>query len=327
LSSRKPITRLFNKWPAKMISFALAMMVFAFHRLSTLTTRMLSVPLVVETSSALVPASPYPQSVRINIRGEDNSIRAISDNDIEAFVDFRRQETEGFYRAPIQIRKKGSALGVEPLEVSVKPLEIFLQLDVRTSQTITVVADIQGKVASGFDFVDHSVSPGEIVVSGPMGILENLQEIKTEPIVLDGRRSDFSIEVSVAKDNPFLSFRGNGMVEFQGRILPSVPVRNIDDIPIVISGLDPRFEMESVNASGSIRFEGNFSQIDTFSPAPGLLSVDCSGISAAGTYSLPIVANLPIGLFLIRQEPEELVVVVTRIEEEVTEAEEVPLED
>lgn len=316
MSSRKPIMGLFNNWPAKMLSVAIALMLFVFHRMSTLATRTLSAPLIIETSSMLVPASPYPQNVRINMRGEDDSIRAILDGDIEAFADFRKYEAEGYYRAPIQIRKKGSALGVEPLEISVNPLEVVLQLDIRGSQTIPVVADIQGKVASGFDFVDHTVSPAEIVVSGPMGVLENLLEIKTEPIVLDGRRSDFTIEVSIAKDNPFLSFRGNGMVEFQGRILPSVPVRNIDNIPIAPAGLNPRFKIESGGITGSVRLEGSYYQIDAFSPEHGLLSVDCSRISATGTYTLPVVVDLPAGLFLIRQEPEELVVVVTLVEGE-----------
>ena len=325
MSSRKPSIRLFNNWPAKVISIALALILFVFHRMSTLTTRSLSVPLVVETSSALVPSSSYPQSVRIQIRGEDDSIKSISDGDIEAVADFRKYEAKGLYRAPIQIRKKGSALSIEPLEVSVTPLEISIYLDNMISKTIPITADIRGMVAPGFDFVEHTISPVEIVVSGPMSILEDVMEIKTDPINLDGRRSDFGLEVYITKDNPFLMFRGSGMVEFQGFIRPSVPVRDIEGIPIAFAALGPSFHADLSGKTGSIRLEGNHAQLDTFSPAAGLLSVDCSRISEPGTYRLPVKVDLPIGLFLIRQDPEEMTVVVT-LREEGREAEGIPLE-
>jgi len=323
LNSRKPIIRLFNNWPAKMLSIALALILFVFHRMSTLATRTFSIPLALETSSTLVPSSLYPQSVRITMRGEDDSIRAIADGDIEAFVDFRRHETEGYYRAPVQIRKKGSAIGVEPLEISVNPMEVSVQLDIRINKTLPVSADISGKVATGFDLIDYAISPQEIVVSGPVGILEDLLELRTEPVELDGRRSDFNIEVNISRDNPFLTFRGSGMVEFQGLIRPSVPVRNIEDIPIALTRLDPRFEANLGGITGSIRLEGDYSQLDNFIPGPLFLSVDCSRIAGPGSYTLPIRADVPFGLFLIRSEPEELNIVITLKEEALEE--EVPL--
>ena len=317
MNIRKLIIRLLNNWPAKVLSIALALILFVFHRMSTLATRTLSVPLVVEASSSLVLASSYPQNVRITMRGEDESIKVISEGDIEAFVDFHRYEAEGFYRAPVQIRKRGSALGVEPLEISVNPMEISVQLDVRISKALPIQADIRGKVASGFDLVEYAVFPQEIEVSGPMGVLENVMEVRTDPVELEGRRSDFNIEVNIARDNPFLTFRGNGMVEFQGVIRPSVPVRNIEGIPIVLAGLDPRFEANPGGRTGSVRLEGNYALLDNFSPGPGFLSVDCSGLLGPGTYVLPVRADLPSGLSLARSEPGELSVVVTLREEEV----------
>jgi YbbR domain-containing protein len=303
---------LLHNWPAKMLSIAIALMLFVFHRMSTLATRTISVPLLVETASALVPASAYPQNVRITMRGEDDSIRVISDSDIEAFVDLRRHEAEGFYRAPIQIRKGGTALGVEPLELSINPMEISVRLDIRASKTLPVLADIRGKVASGFDLIDYSVSPEEIIVSGPVGVLEDMIEMRTVPVDLDGRRNDFNIEVNISRDNPFLVFRGSGMVEFQGIVRPSVPVRNIEGIPIVFARLDPRFEAHSSERIASVRLEGNYSLLDDFIPGPGFLSVDCSELLEPGTYVLPVRADLPFGLFLVRSEPENLSIVVTR---------------
>ena len=271
-----------------------------------MTTRPLSVPLAVETHSTLVPASAYPQNIRIQLRGEDDGIKSIAENDVEAFVDFSRYETRGTYRVPVQIRKKGTALNVEPLEISVNPLEVSIMLDQKINKTLTVTADVRGKVAAGFDLVSHSISPQEIVVSGPMGILENLLEIRTDPIDLDGRRSDFNVEVNIAKEYPFLAFRGNGIALFQGVVRPSVPVLNIEGIPIAIEGLNFRFGADIGGRTGSVRLEGGQFLLDGFIPDAGFLSIDCSALTQPGTYTLPVKFRLPDGIFLIRGEPEEL---------------------
>ena len=218
MNSRQFIVKITENWPAKVLSIALALILFVFHRMSTMATRTFSAPLVIETSSVLVVASSYPQNVRIQLRGEDNGVKSIADGDIEAYVDFSRHDVGGFYRAPVHVRRKGNALDVEPLEISVTPLEVSVRLDIRINKTLPLMADIHGEAASGFDLVSHSIFPMEIIVSGPASILENLSEIKTYPIDLDGRRGDFSVEVNIANPSPFLALRGSGMAEFHGLI-------------------------------------------------------------------------------------------------------------
>ena len=128
MNIRKLLIKLVENWPAKVLSVALALILFVFHQMSITATRSLSIPLNIETSSSLVPVWPYPQNVRVQLRGEDESIRTITDGDIEAFVDFSRYETEGDYSALVQIRKKGTSLGIEPLEISVTPIEVSVSL-------------------------------------------------------------------------------------------------------------------------------------------------------------------------------------------------------
>ncbi|MDR0316088.1 MAG: hypothetical protein LBH97_04225 [Treponema sp.] len=129
MNIRKLLTRAVENWPAKVLSIALAFIIFIFHRMNTLETRFFSIPLSVETSSTLIPAGDYPQIIRVSLRGDTGSIYTISEGDIEVYIDLTKYENEGLYRAPVQIRKKGNALGVEPLEISVEPMEISLRLD------------------------------------------------------------------------------------------------------------------------------------------------------------------------------------------------------
>jgi len=313
LNSRKLIVKIIENWPVKVLSIVLAFILFMFHRLNTMTTRLLSVPLAIETNSALVPASAYPRNVRVTLRGEDNGIQSIADSDIEAYVDLTRYEAEGLYSAPVLIRTKESALGIEPLEIVVYPLKISVQLDRKISKTLPLAAVIKGRVADGFDLISHTLSPPEIVVTGPLGLLESVAEIKTEPIDLDGRNSGFSMEVHIANPNPLLALRGSGTAEFSCFINPTVSVRSIDGIPITLKGLNPDFEADMGGRTGSIRIDGRQSQLDAFQPPPDFLTVDCTGISEPGSYTLPVMVDLPPDFSLIRREPEDLSLTVIPI--------------
>jgi len=135
LNSRKLIAKITDKWPAKVLSVAAALILFVFHRMGTLETRYFSTPLQVETGVDLVPSGTYNQVVRVNMRGDATSIYSILDSDIEAYIDLKKYTKEGRYQVPVHIRKKGSALGVEPLEISVDPLQITLWLERSTEES------------------------------------------------------------------------------------------------------------------------------------------------------------------------------------------------
>ena len=300
-----------------MLSVALALVLVVFHRMSTLETRYISVPLRVETRGTLVPASAYARLVKVGLRGDSGSISSIMESDIEAYIDLTRPEAEGAYRAPVQVRKKGSALGIEPLEISVDPLEVSLQLDRKLTKSVPLIVAMKGKVAAGFDLVSHTVSPVQVLVEGPLNELDPVTELRTDVVDLDGRNGDFSLMVNIVKPSPLFALRGNGMAEFRGVIRPSVPVRTIEGIPIELEGLDARFRADSrFEASGgiragSVRLEGSQVALDMFIPPPGFFSVDCSGITEPGAYTLPVDLTLPEGFTLVRREPEEINITVT----------------
>jgi hypothetical protein len=59
LNRSKILAGIAENWLAKVLSIALAIILFAFHRMGSLEDRFFSVPLNVELSSTLTPASSY----------------------------------------------------------------------------------------------------------------------------------------------------------------------------------------------------------------------------------------------------------------------------
>jgi YbbR domain-containing protein len=218
LNSGKIIARITEKWPAKVLSVAAALLLSVFHRMSLLETRFFSTPLHIETGEDLIPTSSYTQTIRVSMRGEANSIYPILENDIETYIDTGRYLVEGSYKVPVQIRKKGTALGVEPLEISVKPLEISLYLERKLEKTVPIRPVIRGKVADGYVLTGQSLIPANASAEGPRSVLETVSEFYTEAIDLNGRQRDFSVTVNILKNNPRIILHGNGMIEYRGVI-------------------------------------------------------------------------------------------------------------
>jgi len=214
----KLLAKIIEKWPAKVLSLAAALIITIFYRMNTLETRFFSVPLLLESSDLLIPASSYASTVRVGLRGEAGSINPILEEDIEAYIDLKKYQGEGVYRVPVQIRKKGNALGVEPLEISVVPIEINLVLEQRIIKNIPVYPVFSGNVAEGYELTGQSIIPTEVIAEGPKSSLETIFEFNTETIILDGRYENFTVMANIKNDNPQITIHGSRICEYHGTI-------------------------------------------------------------------------------------------------------------
>jgi len=218
MNNRELLAKITEKWPVKILSLAAALLISLFYKMSTLETRFFSVPLRIESSNTLVPASSYPQTVKINLRGENSSISLILEEDVEAFIDFNKYTNENTYRIPVQIRKKGSALGIEPLEITVEPVDILVKLENKASRTINISPSFRGYLAEGYEMTSQTITPSSVSVEGPRSNVEALHEINTAPVDLEERKEDFSILINLINNDPLIVIHGSKMIEYKGTI-------------------------------------------------------------------------------------------------------------
>ena len=312
--------RLFAKavvnWPAKVLCIGLAMILFIFNRMSNLESRFFSAPLVVEHMGVLMPSQAYPRMVRVTLRGEANSIFPVLEDDIEVFVRMENYTSPGTYSVPVQWRKKGTALGSDALQVTVDPAEISFTLDYKISKFTPIVPSFRGQVESGYTLTSYTFDPNQVIIDGPADLMANIFELYTELIDLDGRNSNFSIVVNVQQANPLVVFRGPGTSVFSGIISQLVPVRNILNVPIVVTGLMEGLigELE-INAVNVHLEAANWELADSFSPEPDFLKVDCSAITEPGNYILRVQPETMEGIWF-RVSPGEVRIIITAVGEE-----------
>jgi hypothetical protein len=282
-----------NNWPAKVLSVGCALVLFVFYRTSTLEKRFFSVPLLVEGAGDMVPANRYPSMIRVTLSGSANSIYPVISSDIEAFIDLGNAKETGTRHFPVQTRKKGTAVGVEPLEITVDPMEITIELDTRLSVFVDIRADLQGEPAAGFELTRSTLSPTRIRVEGPERLVRRYTELPTEAIDLEGRNGDFTLITRVSNPDQLLLLHGESIIEFHGEVRPVLIIRTFATVQVGTHNLDTRLRFAVPPVLGELRVEGPQNELEVWQPSENALFVDCSGISGPGEYDLPLQVRLP----------------------------------
>lgn len=312
MRNRKLIDRVVHNWPVKVLSVAAAVLLFAFNRMSALDERFFSVPLRVSLDGSLVPASAYPRMVRITLRGESNNVFPILEEDIEAYIDLSKYRNEGVYKAPVLVRKKGTAAGVDPLEVHVEPMEVAVALERRTAKTVPVTPSFRGYLEPGYELSSYALEPSQVEISGPATLVSRVMDVTTESIELSGRKAGFESAVKIVNRETLLSVAGDPRILFRGEIQQSVMIRTLEHLPIIISGLPQGFLARPQTNFGSVKLQGSQNDLESYIPDASILSLDCSDVAGEGVYVFPLIVSAPPNFTVVRFDPMEIAVEIER---------------
>jgi hypothetical protein len=305
--------RLFSKavenWPVKVLSLGLAIILFIFHRMSILETRYFFSPLNIEHLGVMMPSSPYSSVIRVSLRGEADSVRSVLEDDIEVFVDMSAFNTRGSYFVPVEWRKRGPAQGLEALQITVEPREIYITLDYRISKLVPLVPIFQGQPESGYAMLSYSLNPSQVTIDGPAEQVAGIYELYTDVINLNYRRSgDFSERVNILNDTSLVLIRGDGIVEFRGSVGRFTAQKHIPAVPLGMVGLADGFVAELETPVINLYLQGEGQEIvDRFVLTPYFVRLDGSGITEEGTYVLGVLTGTAEGIFFTA-EPNEITV-------------------
>ncbi|HUX40454.1 MAG TPA: CdaR family protein [Rectinemataceae bacterium] len=303
MSKKSLRARIVADWPAKVLSLAVAILVFTFYRLNRLEDRYVSVPLAVTVGDEFVPSSSLPRSVRLTLRGESNALVTILEEDLKASVDLSRVTGEGVYKAPVLIEKRGSALGVDPLEITIDPPEIAVSLERKLRKVVPVTPSFRGYLGPGYELSSFSLEPAEEEVSGPASAVERIIDLSTDPIELSGKTSDFREEVRVFPKDPLVQVSGKATATFSAAILQAMDFKTFDAVPVTATGLAPGFALIDPLPTCVLRLRSNASILKNFVLPPGAIVLDLSSVTKAGIYTLPLDARLPEGIALDAIDP------------------------
>ena len=300
--------RLVRNWPAKILSVAAALMLLVFHDITRLEERFLTIPLEVELSDRLLPASPYPAEVRVRLRGESESVFRIVETDLRAFVDVRSVTAEGDYRAPVQIARDA---GVDTaIEIQLDPNAVSLVLEEKLLKSVVVEPNTSGFPPSGYELVQVIMTPSLVEVEGPRSRVEPIETLTTEDIDLSTRREDFTERIRIARPDPLIRFPGGEIVEVRGIVEEAVVLQTFEPIDILVTGLAVDLRLGQDLPTGLIRAQVRQIDLENMSPSELQLQVDVSRVSESGAIRLPVRPVVPPGFVVLRYEPTSVVLLI-----------------
>jgi YbbR domain-containing protein len=310
--SKSLFAQLISNWPAKALSLAAAILLFIFHNFSTLSERFISVELTAAFADGLTAAQPYPRRVRVEVRGNDRSLSAVTEEDISAIADFSRFDTEGVYTTPVTIQKKGVLDGLDTIEIGVDPLEITLPVQKKVRKRVEVTPVFKGLPAAGFRLDQYTVNPTGIDLEGPQGIVQTINSISTEDIDLSNKRDSFTLRASLVNVHPLLTFPGGNTVDFRGQIMEALELRTFENIPVTLQGFSSRLTLEEEAPIGWLTIQGGPSALEAAKMEKLQLVIDCAGLTENGVYNLPVKPLIPSGLNVLQFGPDSVTLVIQR---------------
>lgn len=303
---KKLIDRLTENWLAKVISFALAIVLVQLYKGSLLEKKYFYAPLVIENSGDLVPAVNIPRLVKISVWGDSTVIAPIREEHITAYMDLSSVTRAGEYSLPIQAKLKGLASDVSDFEVQVDPSEIKLILEQSLSKRVNVRLSLGGTPAENYEVYERDVDPSTIEIRGPVSIVSKIEDLSTNSVQIDNRKIGFSGYADIFTPNPLVSIVGTSRVAYSLKIREIVNVQTYENIALYFDNLNENLEVITEIPLGNLTVRGVKSVVSSWTPPSTVLRVNCANIKKPGVYSLPVQAVVPGKLSLIDANPKNI---------------------
>ena len=211
----------------------------------------------------------------------------------------------GTYKRPVEIRRTGIALSFDALEIRSRPREISVSLEKQTVRSLSVLPNLTGFPATGYELTQYFVSPSSVTAIGPDSQMASLSELTTELIDLSNRRANFSQSTRIVIPSSQIEIPGGTAVEFRGIVEESIIIRTMEDMTLVVFDIPGNLKIEGELPRASITLQGNQLAIEDIRPQDVILYIDGSTVHTPGDYTFTGIYGHPFRLCHSRDQSQE----------------------
>lgn len=332
MSTKKLNERLFENWPQKIICIILSIVLYVFNRVSSLERKVFTVPLKVEASGLMMPASEVPRFVKVTIRTKAENMPGISSSSVFASVNLDEYTETGRYRVPISISLSEGLILLDPLEYSAKPDSIEIDLDTKALAYIPVKAALSGEVEHGYTISNVEINPSTVKVVGPSKMIEKTKFISTRKVIVSNAAKNFTQEVKLDNINSKVMVMPESDFKVTVTVVPATDSKDFKDIIPSVLNLSETLSVESQIPAVSFKLAGTVPALERFSVEQDTVSLDFSSVTEPGTYEIPVNIAYPRTMALSEKTAETVTVTVVERDvyenaEEMQQASEETLQD
>ncbi len=249
--------------------------------------------------------TPTVSPETVTIRGADPIVRQV--RSVVAVVRLESARSTVVQNVPVRpVDAQGtpvSGLTVEPELVTVQvPVEQVL-----VQRQVSVIAAITGDPAPGYWVQSINVDPAIVTIVGASEAVANVNNLRTEPISVDGLTSTQVRNVRLLLPDG-VTVLGPPSVNVRLTIAPTTGTRTFQVAPSVVNlspGLRAQIDPFDVTVSGPLPV------LNGTDPQTISVTVDAAGLGP-GSYEIAPRVSLPQGLTLVRVRPERRTLTISR---------------
>jgi len=268
-------------------------------------THIIEVPLEIKTlGENLVLVNLPPKTVKIRVKGSGRSLFGLNFIDKEIGLEFPEistsqvidlQEYKGRFQFP-------QDLGIEIVDI-IYPKKLNLVVDTFYEKHVPVKVENDIKTVPGYLLVDYKTETDTVLVSGPKGLVEKIDFIKTEVVKNRDVRFPFDVVANLVSPNPGVISIMPGETKISFRIEQLVE-RTIYNIPIKIINVPPNINAEATPTTISLRVKGGETRISGLRARDINVIFDYAVSFESGKTQYPMQIETPIGVSWLDASPQ-----------------------
>lgn len=242
-------------------------------------------------------ASVSLSSPEVTISGPHTVVSAIT----SAGADINTEGQIGTFTERVgtyAVTNQGNRIDSSSANITISPPFVNATVRLETAgKEVTILPNITGNPATGFEQRITTTTPRTVVVDGPASALAGLSYVGTAPVDISGASQTVSQTVAISglPDGVHVIQPSSGQVT----IIVQIQQQNVDQtlptIPVEVDGLAPGLNATVNPASVSIEIAASSEQIPSLATGGIVVSVDVSGMGT-GTYSLIPKVSVPSGV-------------------------------
>ncbi len=294
----KILNRITHNWHIKLVSLALASIVWIYVNSLQEKEKFLSVPVsVIGVPEDYLIASEIPQTVKVVLRGREEKLALVNEEKITAVIDLA-DSGAGITKNRVKIDESTIPQNIAIKEITPRTIETLLEKAL--TRTVKVVPVIVADLPYGYNLEDVVTEPDSVEIMGPESYLENVESVYTREINLKDITETTIFKVNIDTANSRITLGQVKSVNVKVVVKEEFVVKRVAGIPVYAMNLNDGFSFSINNTEVSVLLKLPKRKERDFSENLVYIYVDCADIDKPGMYHLPL---------LFRSEREDITLV------------------
>jgi hypothetical protein len=190
----------------------------------------------------------------------------------------------------------------------ISPSQILLDIDRITDRQVPIRVNVQGQPAAGYRVVSARVNPSVGTIRGPSRFVFHVDNIQTSPVDLNGAKTNLAQPVSLQSPSDRVTIIGSQAAEAAISISEIIADREFRGLPVEVRDTEYKVKVQPRNIAVTVR--GPVNQLAGFD-LRGSVFVTAED-EQPGLYDFPVQIELPDGIELVRETPDNVRVRIYR---------------